>query len=157
MAYFNSKHKLVRQSNLWLTMEPAEVWLWVDLLCFGITNCYLSHLPLGGVDCQNTETSVMYIRPRLSADQSRKSPQSFRSCHSLLTQWVEEKWLAAWVPQASKSSSLWSALLCAWRCNENDEMGLEVLICWSSQQERNGGTKPLFVFPWRQSLCLPLG
>lgn len=35
-------------------MEPAEVWvLWVDLLCFGISNCYLSFLPLVVVDLQN--------------------------------------------------------------------------------------------------------
>ncbi len=34
-------------------MEPTEVWLWVDLLCFEISNCYLSHLPLALVNCQN--------------------------------------------------------------------------------------------------------
>lgn len=34
-------------------MEPTEVWLWVDLLCIGISNCYLSHLPLAVVNCQN--------------------------------------------------------------------------------------------------------
>lgn len=34
-------------------MEPAEVWLWVDPLCFGIPNHYLSHLPLAVVNCQN--------------------------------------------------------------------------------------------------------
>lgn len=34
-------------------MEPMEVWLWADLLCFGIPNCYLSHLSLAVVSCQN--------------------------------------------------------------------------------------------------------
>lgn len=34
-------------------MEPMEVWLWTDLLCFGIRNCYLSHLSLSVVNCQN--------------------------------------------------------------------------------------------------------
>lgn len=34
-------------------MEPLEVWLWGGLLCFGILICYLSHLPLVVVNCQN--------------------------------------------------------------------------------------------------------
>lgn len=34
-------------------MEPLEMWLWVDPLCFEIPRSYLSHLPLAVVSCYN--------------------------------------------------------------------------------------------------------
>lgn len=34
-------------------MEPLEVRLWVDPLCFGIPRSYSSHLPLAVVNCYN--------------------------------------------------------------------------------------------------------
>lgn len=59
-------------------------------------------------------------------------------------------------------SNLWSALVFALGYSNKIEL-LKVLILgfracsWPGQQEGNGDTNSLFIFPWRQSLRLPLG
>lgn len=65
---------------------------------------------------------------------------------------------------SKQSSSPWRALVFTLGCSNKVELGLlKVLIlgfkvcCRPSQQEGNGDTNSLFILPWRQSLCLPLG
>lgn len=59
-------------------------------------------------------------------------------------------------------SDSWGALVFALGCSNKLEL-LKVLILgfkvcsWPGQQEGNGDTNSLFIFPWRQSLRLPLG
>lgn len=63
---------------------------------------------------------------------------------------------------SKQSSSSWTVLVLALGWSNKVKL-LEVLIlrfkvcCWPGQQEGNGDTNSLFIFPWRQSLCLPFG
>lgn len=151
---------VMRRPSAWLTLDPGDVrTLWIDLLCFGMPNWYLSHLSFVVINCQN----MAGVR---NANQT-KTPWAtlpgmllFLSLAVYVMGRVE---MASCLGTTSKPrSNLWSALVFALGCSNKIEL-LKVLILgfracsWPGQQEGNGDTNSLFIFPWRQSLHLPLG
>lgn len=148
-----------RWATAWLTVDPGDVrTLRTDLLCFGMPTWYLSHLSFVVINCQN-------MAGDRNANQT-KTPWAtlpgmllFLSLAVYVMGRVE---MASCLGTSKQCSNLWSALVFALGCSNKIEL-LKVLIlgfrawAWPGQQEANGDTNSLFIFPWRQFLCLSLG